>query len=127
MSRSPRTAKCAWTVGSYPSSALANLTNNWITDPARNSVTAFPALTDDDSQTATAQVFVDVIYTKEYYVTDIKTNYITETIESYSTVSAENVVTLYGNAIKGIVVANSWALVASMVLFLAVDMLLWCN
>ena len=114
-------------MGSYPSSALANLTNNWITDPARNSVTAFPALTDDESQTATAQVFVDVIYTKEYYVTDIKTNYITETIESYSTVSAENVVTLYGNAIKGIVVANSWALVASMVLFLAVDMLLWCN
>jgi hypothetical protein len=125
MSQSPRTAECAWTVGSYPSSALANLTNNWITDPARNSVTAFAALTDDDSQTA--QVFVDVIYTKDYYVTEIKTNYITETTESYSTVTGETVVTLYGNAIKGVGVTNSWALVASMILFLAVDMLLWCN
>ena len=125
MSQSPRTAECAWTVGSYPSSALANLTNNWIIDPARNSVTAFAALTDDDSQTA--QVFVDVIYTKDYYVTEIKTNYITETTESYSTVTGETVVTLYGNAIKGVGVTNSWALVASMILFLAVDMLLWCN
>jgi hypothetical protein len=121
MSQSPRTAECAWTVGSYPSSALANLTNNWITDPARNSVTAFAALTDDDSQTA--QVFVDVIYTQDYYVTEIKTNYITETTESYSTVTGETVVTLYGNAIKGVGVANSWALVASIVFFWAVDML----
>jgi len=101
---------------------LANLTNNWITDPARNSVTAFAALTDDDSHTA--QIFVNVLYTKEYYVTESKTNYITETTASYSTVSAENIVTLYGNAIKGVGVANSWALVASMVLVSAVDILL---
>ena len=114
-------------MGSYPSSALANLTNNWITDPARNSVTAFANLTDDDSHTA--QVFVDIVYTKDYYVTEIKTNYITETTESYSTVTEETIVTLYGygNAIKGVGVANSWALVALMVLILAVDMLLWCN
>jgi hypothetical protein len=126
-------------VGSYPSSALANLTNNWITDPARSSVTAFAALTDDDSQTA--QVFVDVVYTKDYYVTKIKDVYVTKTTESYitlttesyvtwatesySTVIEESYVTLWSsNAIKGVGVADSWALVASMVLFLAVDMLI---
>lgn len=116
---------------------MANLTNNWITDQARDSVTAFAALTEDGSQTA--QVFVDVVYTTVYYVTKVKNVYITETTESYITFTTESFVTwatesysteletsyvtLYGSAIKGVSVANSWVIIASMVLFWVVDML----
>jgi hypothetical protein len=67
ISQSPQTAACAWTVGSYPSSEVANLAKSWITTPAASSVTILPTITDISSQSS--QAFVNVAYQEDYYVT----------------------------------------------------------
>lgn len=68
MSLSPQTAECAWTVGSYASSELANLTESWITTSAASSATVRPTITDEVKHDM--QAFVNVVYTEEYYVTE---------------------------------------------------------
>ena len=66
-SPSPQIAACAWTIGHYPSSELANLTNSWITTSADSSATILPTITDKSGRNA--QAFVNVAYTRDVYVT----------------------------------------------------------
>ena len=65
VSESTQTAACAWTVGSYASSELANLTESWITTKAESSVVVRPTITDAKNEKG----FVGVQWTEDVYVT----------------------------------------------------------
>lgn len=60
MSGSPQTAACAWTVGSYPSLEIQNLSNSWITTPAASSAIFSPTIVDSGPYINGVQAFVDI-------------------------------------------------------------------
>ncbi|KIW31287.1 uncharacterized protein PV07_02947 [Cladophialophora immunda] len=83
-------AQCAWTMGSYPSTEMANLANSWVTTSAASSVTISPTIYAEGDGVSSSG-FVGVAYTSKYLIT----NYTTSHVTSYSTYYVTNYMTTW--------------------------------
>ncbi|KAJ9501139.1 hypothetical protein H2202_003697 [Exophiala xenobiotica] len=94
-------AQCAWTMGSYPSTEMANLAKSWVTTPAASSVTIWPTIYAEGDGVSSSG-FVGVAYTSTYHVT----NYTTSLVTSYPTSHVTNYTTSYNTSYPTYYVTN---------------------